>query len=181
MQAYRLIPHPAFPPSSVSAVEARVGLDDPNWLHLRWRIEEAGTLVLPPITGKGRADGLWQTTCFELFLRPEGGESYHEWNLSPSRQWNAYGFTRYRDRMEPLEIARAPDCVMRPGSKFAIFDAFIARSQLPATGCAMGLSAVIEEAGGSKSYWALAHPQCDAPDFHDPACFAASLPAPRNP
>ena len=40
----------------------------------------------------------------------------------------------------------------------------------------LGLSAVLEEKDGTKSYWALAHPHGDKPDFHDPACFAAHLP-----
>jgi hypothetical protein len=39
-----------------------------------------------------------------------------------------------------------------------------------------GLSAVIEEKDGTKSYWAIAHP-AEKPDFHDPACFALPLPA----
>jgi hypothetical protein len=34
---------------------------------------------------------------------------------------------------------------------------------------------VLEETGGTKSYWALSHVQ-DKPDFHDPGCFAARLP-----
>ena len=42
----------------------------------------------------------------------------------------------------------------------------------------MNLAAVIEEEGGVKSYWALAHP-AEKPDFHDPACFTATLAAPR--
>jgi hypothetical protein len=41
---------------------------------------------------------------------------------------------------------------------------------------ALGLSAILEEKGGTKSYWALAHPSGDKPDFHAPDCFAASLP-----
>ena len=38
------------------------------------------------------------------------------------------------------------------------------------------ISRVIEEQGGAKSYWALIHPE-GSPDFHAPACFAATLPA----
>ena len=34
---------------------------------------------------------------------------------------------------------------------------------------------VLEEADGTKSYWALAHPDADKPDFHDAVCFAARL------
>jgi len=39
----------------------------------------------------------------------------------------------------------------------------------------LGLSAVLEEQDGAKSYWALAHTS-PAPDFHDPGCFIARLP-----
>ena len=174
MQAYRLIPHPAHPSTAVTSVEAKVGGDDPNWLQLRWRIEGSSKLLLPPITGKLRADDLWQATCLELFVKPEGGHAYSEWNLSPSRRWAAYDFASYREGMCNRDVSRTPDCVMRPGSIFAIFDAAIPRSELPQEPCAIGLSAVIEEEGGQKSYWALAHPSGKA-DFHHAACFAATL------
>ena len=39
----------------------------------------------------------------------------------------------------------------------------------------LGLSAVLEERDGTKSYWALAHPPGDTPDFHHEDCFAAQL------
>ena len=41
----------------------------------------------------------------------------------------------------------------------------------------MGLSAVIEERDGTKSYWALAHAP-GPPDFHNRNCWIARLPAP---
>jgi hypothetical protein len=39
----------------------------------------------------------------------------------------------------------------------------------------LGLSAVLEEKDGTKSYWALAHP-AEKPDFHARNCFVAKLP-----
>ena len=36
---------------------------------LRWKVEGAGKLVAPSFAGKGRADNLWQHSCFELFLK----------------------------------------------------------------------------------------------------------------
>ena len=45
----------------------------------------------------------------------------------------------------------------------------------PALGWDIGLSAVIEEIDGTKSYWALAHGN-GPPDFHNPTCFAYHLP-----
>ena len=176
MQTYPLIAHPEHPPANVTQVEARIIGRDGNWLRARWRIEGAQSLVVPAFAGKGRADELWQTTCFELFLKPEGAVPYLEINLSPSERWNAYDFEAYRWGMAERPFPREPECTMRLGSSFAIFDAAIPAAGLPEAECAMGLSAVIEEQGGVKSYWALAHPDAK-PDFHAPACFAATLPA----
>ena len=178
MQTHPLTAHPAHPPATVRSVEAKIIGADDSWLRLRWRIEGGQALVVPPFAGKGRADELWKTTCFELFLRPEGGASYCEFNLSPSERWAAYDFSGYREGMAERPAEREPQTTIRQGSSFAIFDAAIPLTALPASDCAMNLAAVIEEEGGTKSYWALAHP-ADKPDFHDPACFTATLAAPR--
>lgn len=180
MQTYQLTVHPAHPPARVQSVEARIIGADANWLRLRWRIEGSQGLLVPPFAGKGRADNLWQTTCFELFLRPEGGTAYCEFNLSPSERWAAYDFSDYRAEMTERPVEREPQSTIRLGSSFAIFDASIPISALPDASCSMGLSAVLEEESGTKSFWALAHP-ADKPDFHDPACFAATLAAPETP
>ncbi len=161
----------------VSGIEARITGRDENWLRFRWRIEGASELIVPKFAGKGRADGLWQATCFELFLQPDGGEAYCEYNLSPSERWNAYDFTGRREGMTERPMPHEPGCTIRLGSSFAIFDAAIPSGGLPVSGCAMGITCVIEENGGRKSYWALEHPGAE-PDFHDPACFTARLAAP---
>ncbi len=150
---------------------------DANWLRLRWRIEGGGKLVVPAFSGKGRADELWKTTCFEAFLKPDGGESYVELNLSPSERWAAYAFASYREGMTERQFPHEPQCTIRIGTGVTIFDAAVPSDGIPVLPAALGLSAVIEEAGGVKSYWALAHP-ADKPDFHHPACFAATLEPP---
>lgn len=179
MQTHQLIPHPAHPPLQVTGVEAKVIGADENRLRLRWRIDGAQELVVPAFAGKGRANDLWQTTCFELFLKPAGGEAYCEFNLSPSERWAAYDFSGYRSGMAERPVEREPQGAIRLGSNFAIFDAAIPLSALPDRACRMAMTAVIEERGGTKSYWAPAHPAKE-PDFHDPACFAAELAAPRG-
>jgi hypothetical protein len=179
MQAYQLVAHPDHPPVQVSAIEAKVIGKDANWLRLRWRVEGARSLVVPPFAGRGRADELWRTTCFEAFVKPEGSESYLELNLSPSERWNAYDFDGYRATMSERPFPREPECTLRQGSSFAIFDAAIPIAGLPSGSAALGLSAVIEEQGGTISYWALAHDE-GRPDFHSPACFAATLEAPAR-
>lgn len=177
MESWELLSHPDHPPVSVSGIAVRLTAADPNWLTLRWRIEGAGRIVVPPLAGKGRADGLWRTTCFELFAKPAGGDSYCEFNLSPSERWAAYDFASYREGLAERPVPRDPTCTLRRGSNLLIFDAAIPRAALPPAPWACGLSAVIEEEGGRLSYWALAH-RPGKPDFHHPACFAASLPAP---
>ena len=177
MQTHQLSAHPAHPPARVTGVEAKVIGFDPSWLRVRWRVEGAQGLVVPPFSGRGRADELWRSTCFELFLRPQGGESYVELNLSPSERWAAYDFTGYRAGMADRPASREPDCTVRIGSSFAIFDGAIPRDLLPELPADVNFAAVIEEEGGTVSYWALAHPEAKA-DFHDPACFTAELAPP---
>lgn len=160
-------------------MEARVIGFDADWLRVRWRIEGTQALVVPPFAGRGRADELWKTTCFELFLRPEDGEAYVEFNLSPSERWAAYDFASYREGMADRPASREPDCAMRLGSSFAIFDAAIPRDVLPVLPAAANFTCVLEETGGEVSYWSLVHPK-DTPDFHAPACFTATLAPPKR-
>lgn len=173
--------HPAHPPLLVRGMEARfIGFDD-TWVRMRWKILGAAKLMVPAFSGKGRADELWKTTCFELFLQEPGGDGYVELNLSPSERWNVYDFTGQREGMSERPMPREPDCSMRKGSDMAIFDAAIPASGLPSRPWRCGMTAVIEEEGGVKSYWALAHGDAAAPDFHDPACFTHEVAAPSGP
>lgn len=165
MGKHRLIAHPSTPPYSVEAVEA-------NWDagRLAFRVT-GGPLRLPEPAAPERTDGLWQATCFELFVKPVDGKGYFEFNFSPSTQWAAYALNGYRAGMRPLEIP-APR-IERRGDGVSVD---VDLSTLPRGAWRVGLSAVIEEADGTRSYWALKHP-AGAPDFHDDACFALELPA----
>ncbi len=156
-------------------MEARVLSLTDAWVRVRWRIDGPQKLVIPDFAGRGRADNLWQTTCFEMFVMPrDGTRGYSEFNLSPSERWAAYDFTDYRKGMTERVFSREPECVMRTGQSMAIFDASLPRDQMPEPPVSIGLSAVIEEEGGVKSYWAMSHHK-EKPDFHDPACFGAGL------
>lgn len=175
MQKLELIPHPAFPPRQVARIAASVSQKDPRWLQLRWRVEGAGAIVVLPFAGRRRADELWRTTCFEMFCGD--GPSYAEFNFAPSEAWAAYDFDGYREGMRDRPMWPQPTISWRGGhSGLAILDVAIPRAAIPSG--ALAVSAVIEEEGGVKSFWALAHPPGD-PDFHHRACFAATL-APPN-
>jgi hypothetical protein len=130
-------------------------------------------LNLLPVAAPARTDGLWQHTCFEAFVRPACGDSYFEFNFAPSTQWAAYRFDGYREGMAAAEIAAPRIEVARAPQRYVLR----AQLTLPGEGVwRLGLSAVIEETSGRKSYWALAHPP-GKPDFHHCDCFALELPA----
>jgi hypothetical protein len=172
---YKLHPHPDTPPASVRGVVVDVVATATDLL-LTFIVEGGDALLLPEWKSPLRSDGLWKTTCFELFLAPLGSNSYFEFNYAPSTEWAAYGFESYRAGMCNLPQI-APPHIARGGAE----DGYVIEVDqelddvLPGA-CQMGLSAVIEEAGGTKSYWALAHAP-GPPDFHNRDCFIARLPA----
>ncbi|MEO5707681.1 MAG: DOMON-like domain-containing protein [Alteraurantiacibacter sp.] len=180
MQTHLLVAHPACPPAGVSTVEARWGVVG-AWLQLRWRIEGAAKVVLPAFAGRKRADDLWQTTCCEMFLQPDGAETYVEFNFSPSEAWAAYDFNGWRQGMAERSLSHDPVITPRPGRNLLIVDVAVPLHDLPALPAALSLTAVIEEQGGTRSFWAMAHGNPERPDFHDPACFGARLAPPEAP
>lgn len=165
----KLIPHPASPPVAVSAVEVETAIERGKSV-LSWRVI-GGPVFVPPAASPVRTDGLWQTTCFELFVKPAGGQGYFEFNFSPSTAWAAYRFDGYRAGMANLSLASPRIEPIKDGVRVALD-----LGGLPEGDWLVGITAVIEEAGGAKSYWALCHPP-GKPDFHHPDSFALELPA----
>lgn len=180
MQTYRLICHPDTPALKVRSVDAYVVRNRDNYLHVRWRIKGTRALVVPDYVGPGREDGLWQTTCFEMFLGAADSDAYCEFNFSPSGKWAAYDFSAYRDGMTERAMVPPPQAQERRHAHILTFDAQLRANSLPPRPLRLGFTAVIEEEGGVKSYWAIAHAP-GQPDFHSPTCFAATLPPPESP
>jgi hypothetical protein len=174
-QTVALIPHPQTPPKDVYGIDVRWFETGDGRLVLRWLVKGADAVAAPPFSGKGRGDELWQTTCGELFLKDRDGAGYREFNFSPSERWAAYRFSSYREGIAEDEDIPAPEVSCERGQFLFVLTAILDAALL-AEAAAAGLSAVIEEKDGTKSYWALAHAP-GKPDFHDPACFAMPLPA----
>jgi hypothetical protein len=127
---------------------------------------------IPASDEPGRRDELWKTTCFEAFVQGEGETAYGEYNFAPSGDWAAYDFAGRREGMAEAPLANPPYVRLEDNFTWWSLGATFALEAGPRW--ALGLSAVIEEADGTKSYWALAHGG-EKPDFHDPACFIARL------
>lgn len=174
-----LILHPDSLCPAVKRIVVEVDRPSPTALKLHYNFAGAiGEVRLPGSAQAARTPGLWQHTCFELFLRPRPGTGYMEFNFSPSTQWAAYEFTDYRSGMTDAPDRFQPRIRFLSGSNGLALMAEI--DGLPERDWRLGLSAVIEEVSGAKSYWALAHPPGD-PDFHHETCFALELPAAKSP
>jgi hypothetical protein len=165
----------------VLSIQVEIGRPAPAILSLRYSLAGAiARLAIPPPAQPERTDELWRHTCFEAFLQaqnPSGsGEPYVELNLAPSTQWAAYSFTGYREGMAPAPIATPRiDLVQTDATLDLAVQLNLAGLSLPPGPCRLALSAVIEDAAGAKSYWALAHAP-GRPDFHHRSSFACQLP-----
>lgn len=151
-------------------------MDDADGALFTFVVRGCDRLVVPGPAMPTRTDGLWATTCFEAFLRPPVGDAYQEYNFSPSGAWAAYGFTGNRRGMRELALVADPFIGRDEDADpdVCAWHVDLDLTHLPAGPFRLALSAVIEEVGGRKSYWALAHPP-GAPDFHHLDCFAAEL------
>ncbi|MCK0509960.1 DOMON-like domain-containing protein [Aromatoleum buckelii] len=179
-ESIALLPHPRTPCAAVEALEVHVDLAPDGTLGLRYRLHgDLGRLRIPSPRPAARVDGLWAHTCFECFVAAPGTRAYREFNFSPSGEWAAYAFRAYRegdDEAMPT-LAVAPRVVVHAAGRRLDVDVRVHAAALSAgnlDGLQLGLTAVIEDIDGKRSYWALRHPG-PAPDFHLRDGFALTI------
>jgi hypothetical protein len=135
---------------------------------------DISALSIPESRSPRRADYLWRHTCFETFVMAGEGPEYREFNFSPSGEWAVYDFRGYRDG-GVLENELAPGIVVHRTMNRLELAAEIGQVLLPhGRSLRLGLSAIVEEAAGKLSYWALRHPP-GKPDFHHIDAFVLKL------
>jgi hypothetical protein len=178
-----LSPHPAAPPAVPLRLRAGVTRSREGDLLLRFVLEAPLAQIRVPaaVALPGQQHQLWRHTCFEAFVTLAPGGPYHELNLSPSGEWAAYGFTRYREG-KPL-----PPDTLAPGIATAVtgerleLTARIPLDRLSEDyGSApvhLALSGVVEDERGGLSYFALRH-VTEKPDFHHGEGFTLRLDPP---
>jgi hypothetical protein len=177
---FDLVPHPLAPPASPPfkvwvTVDHAGALGATATTNIWFGVgAPAERFVIPNLAEPWRADKLWRATCFEAFVRGAGEENYREWNFAPTGNWAAYAFSAYREDMTRAEVGSPPYIRMEDNFTWWSVGATIAVEA--GKQWDLGLSAILEEKDGTKSYWALAHGPGDKPDFHAPDCFAARLP-----
>ena len=171
---FSLSPFPAALPQTGIRITGSLGRRD-NVLYVRYDLRGlTGEIAIPsPAAMPARRDGLWEETCFELFVCPEKSDRYWEFNFSPAGHWNVYCFDTYRQGMHeeqafaslPFSVQRHPDALHL--SAEVELEKIIARDQ----NLKAGISAVIRCAAGDCTYWSLTHPGT-RPDFHRKDGFA---------
>lgn len=185
LHAVTLVCHPETSTDVVRGITARVSRT-PGKLCVSYVLEgDLKRLRVPAPQAPRMADRLWEHTCCEIFIACKGEPEYHEFNLSPSGEWGAYVFERYRSQRAgaPHAEGLAPEISVRGTASTLELDAVIRLDRLSArhssAPLSLALSAVVEDSNGALSYWALTHP-AGKPDFHHPEAFALQLAAPTT-
>lgn len=176
-QSYSLKPFPADTPmphiNIIVTLKRETGL-----LAIRFELQSAlsGISIPPHADIPLRKKNLWEETCFEFFLKPEGSAQYWEFNLSPSGDWNVYRFESYRqDMQEEKAFTSLPFSVDAGTNSLHLsleldMGKIISKDQY----LKAAVSAVIKTTQGNITYWAPAH-HGTKPDFHHKDCFVVEL------
>jgi hypothetical protein len=170
--------HPNTACSAVQAVQVSVGLSPQGALQLGYAVAgDLAQIAVPAPQPPVAVDGLWEHTCFEVFIAVAGCPHYREFNFSPSSQWAAYAFCGYRAR-SVWTASQKPRVSFAKSHDRLLLSAVIAAADLPENSeglpFQLGLTAVIETSADNCSYWSLHHPTAQ-PDFHHRAGFTLTL------
>lgn len=173
-----LVPHPDHPAAAVRSVRVEV-TRAPDALALSYLLDgDLDAIRIPAPAAPAIAHGLWEHTCFEVFVAAAEAAAYHEVNLAPSGAWAAFAFRGYRDGAPLTDAALAPRIVVHRDAGRLRLDADVPLARLsshyPTARLRLAVAAVVEDARGGRSYWALRHPP-GRPDFHHRDGFALAL------
>lgn len=171
--------HPFIDNSLCSSLSVNVELSrTADFLYLKYRVHGCRERIVwpPEVLVPQRLDNLWESTCFELFIKPEGSVGYFEFNLSPNGCWNMYRFEEYRKGMAVESILKqmSSELHMEDGETVLRSSFALAGLVKPDDCLLMGISCVFQHTDGTKSYWAAVHPSSE-PDFHHPDSFCVNV------
>jgi hypothetical protein len=174
-----LVAHPHSPSRVARAVRATATRNPDGRLSLHYELHgEVGRMKIPAPARPRIGWKLWRHTCCELFVRAEGADAYHELNLSPSSEWAAYAFSRYREGVSLTDERLDPQIAIESQAQRLDLYALVDLARLSHTyrqaRLRLGVAVIVEEETGGVSYWALRHAP-GKPDFHHPDAFALAL------
>ncbi len=139
----------------------------PSGLALRYFVRgPIAEIHLPkPVKAGAYQEGLWEETCFEVFLQSEGSSSYIEWNFSPSGNYWNMGFSGPRIRDEQFSSLRPLKEIQVKFSETELqLEVEVPLIRLP---CQLAACTILKFRDQSSSHWALKHAD-SKPNFHNP-------------
>jgi hypothetical protein len=164
-------------PVSLAVTAGAELVADGSILRLAYAVRgDLSQLAIPSAAVSRRAGRLWERTCFEAFVALGGSTRYWELNFSPSTEWAAYEFEGYRAGMRSAALESGPVVTVRarPEALDVTASVAFAARATASSPWRLGLTAVLQDTAGRKSYWALRHPRA-TPDFHDAGGFVLAL------
>lgn len=122
-----------------------------------------------------RTIGLWNATCFELFLKNKGANEYVEFNFSSSHDWNCFKFQNQNDELREWTQLKKVDITSFRDTNLYHLKVVFLKSQLPSNfqnleRLLYSTTTVIKHADDTFSYWAIKHTD-NKPNFHHPESF----------
>lgn len=164
----KLIPYPKLEKLENIQISTQIEVSEKQILKIKYIIEgDVKKILWPQEKQAERKDELWKHTCFELFVKQPEAIGYCEFNFSPSKDWNAYEFSDYREGMKLFDSIKTIPINMSYYDNRVELSAII---ELPNKGINIGISAVLEDKNNKIFYFALKHNSIK-PDFHDPSTF----------
>lgn len=143
-------------------------------------IGDIDQLLLPdPLLSPGRVIGLWESTCFEMFIKNGTDEQYLEFNVSSEYNWNVFHFPNKKARLKEYQgISNLGVSAVTSEKNFCL-SYWIPLDKLPSHfwmdgNMNIGLTAVVESKQGTITHWALKHADTK-PNFHHEDSFIFHL------
>lgn len=137
-------------------------------LNVSWHLHDPQNVVRHPGgTTAEREIGLWNHTCFEIFVGSSLRADYLEFNFASNHHWNAFYFEAPGDALveyTPIHQIQINtiDATLGVGIPLMPFPSeFWHEGQMK-----VGISSVLELVDGTLQYWALSHPETK-PNFHN--------------
>jgi hypothetical protein len=145
----------------------------------------AVSLLDQSATTLSRAEELWNSTCFEWFLKSKNHKNYWEFNGAPTGHWNFYELEGYRTNLLESTLVDQPVISCNRGTTDSIANSYSYHVEIPAERLltnaqinfdegVLAISSVVKWQSGETSYFSLNHAN-DKPDFHSEAGFILSL------
>lgn len=175
----QLTRHPHAPSHAIQSVTANAARTADGKLALSYSLVGDLARVRVPPPGPARIGWkLWRHTCCEVFIRARGATGYHELNFSPSGEWTAYAFERYREGAALDDKTLDPQIAVELAKDRLDLTSLVDLGRLSPeyvrAPLALGLAVIAEDENGALSYWALRHAP-GQPDFHHAESFALEL------